>query len=348
MSKCRLYCITRNIIDGEDIDAVISAFKTNFEAWVHCRYMCFQHEKGTCDHLQVYLELKTPQRYAAIKKIAKCNHIHIKPKIPESTRQQARYYCMDRTKDSYVAGPWEVGSWNKKGSGNRSDIDTLVEACKRHQSVLAVARELPHLVIRYARGAAVICKAFRGFRHIPPRVVLLYGKTGCGKTRFPVDMFGYRGLHRKSPDDRWYDGYECQDALLFDDFAGAASKVSLTRTLQMFDRYPFAVEVKGDVIEMLATKIFVTTNLHPSSWFDFGRREEQYRALARRFHHIILFKGKLPYIACWKSFFFYHQPMADKDIWQTPCEHEMLDQLFDVPTDDIIARHDVYLNKDDT
>jgi len=135
---------------------------------------------------------------------------------------------------------------------------------------------------------------------------LLYGATGCGKTRYIVDkhgVFSGDNVYRKAPDTRWFDGYSQQDVLVLDDFSGASSKMSLNYVLQLLDRYSINVEVKGDYTPLLATKIYITTNNHPSLWYKWDRREEQYRALARRIQNVYCFHGKVPFIAEHKSFF---------------------------------------------
>lgn len=317
MAKSRNYVITRNILDGEDIDQVIASFKDKFEAWPALRYLVFQHEKVERDHLQGYIELRTPQRYAAIQKACGVHHLHIETR--KRTRDQARNYCMKE--ESRVAGPWEIGEWQEKGAGNRTDIDELIEVCKRTYSLTAAARAVPHLVLRYPRGAALICAAFRPHRTTPPMVYLLWGATGCGKTRFVYDMYGYDGLHRKAPQSKWYDGYERQPVLLLDDFSGASSKLALDYTLHILDRYPFAVEIKGSVIELLATKIFVTTNIHPKDWYQWYGRELQYDALCRRFDSggVILFdENSNPYLADPDLFFHSYNLLSAPEQYAQP------------------------------
>lgn len=81
------------------------------------------------------------------------------------------------------------------------------------------------------------------------------------------------------------------------------SKTSLTYLLQMLDRYPMTLEVKGSYAALVAKKIIVTTNIHPALWYDYSRREEQYKALQRRFTKIVTFVGKLSLQVSHKVFF---------------------------------------------
>lgn len=141
-------------------------------------------------------------------------------------------------------------------------------------------------------------------REAAPIVYLLYGEPGVGKTRLVNDKYPIGvDSFRKAPDTKWFDGYDAHKVLLLDDFSGAASKMSLSYTLQLLDRYEIAVEVKGDTVPLLATKIFITTNNHPSTWYKWEKREIQYKALSRRIHYVIGFVTSTPRLLNKELFF---------------------------------------------
>jgi len=171
-------------------------------------------------------------------------------------------------------------------------------------------------------------------REAAPTVYLLYGETGCGKTRLVNDHFaiGSDKCFRKAPDTRWFDGYDAHRVLLLDDFSGAASKMSLSYVLQLLDRYEIAVEVKGDTVPLLAAKIFVTTNNHPSSWFKWDNRRNQYPALARRFHYVIGFSGLLPRRLDHQHFFGTLKEENHGDYSSSSCEWEERQSILPLPT----------------
>jgi len=63
-----------------------------------------------------------------------------------------------------------------------------------------------------------------------PTVTLLYGPSGCGKTRLAREeedlWFTPLG------DPGWFDGYDGQEAVLLDDFAGTAPSLPLLPNLR--------------------------------------------------------------------------------------------------------------------
>lgn len=125
-------------------------------------------------------------------------------------------------------------------------------------------------------------------REEPPEVTLLYGPSGCGKTRQVFDTESLDDLWVKPADDNmWFDGYDNHPAALLDDFAGRLSKVSLVSLLRMLDRYVVQFPVKGGFVYFAPQRIWITTNIHPSEWYEWTGREAQYPALRRRFTRVV-------------------------------------------------------------
>jgi len=82
----------------------------------------------------------------------------------------------------------------------------------------------------------------------------------------------------KAPLTKWWDGYRGQDHVVIDEFSGV---VAITQILRWFDRYPVLVEVKGSAIPLVASKIWITSNLEPEEWYP-GLNPIQMAALKRR------------------------------------------------------------------
>lgn len=84
----------------------------------------------------------------------------------------------------------------------------------------------------------------------------------------------------------WFDGYEGQENVLFDDFHGGVFK--LPYLLKLLDRYPMRVPVKGGFVQWKPRRIFITSNIDPDLWFSNANREHV-AALNRRFTETFYF-----------------------------------------------------------
>ncbi len=300
------------------------------------KYGIFQTEypKGGTKHYQGYIELAHSIRFKTVEKLLG-GHAHIERRLGSAS--QARDYC--RKDEDRLDGPYEHGVFTERKPGNRSDLHDAVAELAIHRDLSTLADNRGATFIRYHRGFAKYLEVTAGKRIRPPQVSLYFGPTGTGKTR---KAYGDNTeLFRKHPDTRWFDGLGEEDTVLLDDFNGATSKMSLNYILQLLDRYPFTVEVKGGHKNLLATNIIVTTNNHPYTWYDYSTREENYRALARRFHRVIYFGEDRPAFELDKDKFFGTGPYGASqptDYWSirkiVPESAEESEDLFDYEEED--------------
>lgn len=119
-------------------------------------------------------------------------------------------------------------------------------------------------------------------RDFVTEVKVYIGPTGTGKSRKAHDEDKITWTHHG---DRWFDGYENQESVLFDDFEGIKSGVPFRKLLQLTDRYPLKVPVKGGFVNWRPRLIIFTTNVEPDAWYP----EEDIAPLRRRITSITRF-----------------------------------------------------------
>lgn len=95
-------------------------------------------------------------------------------------------------------------------------------------------------------------------------VVVLWGKTGTGKTRFARNQVGDDQRVWSPGDYKWFDGYEGQEIVIIDDYRG---EYELPMFLNLFDRYPMQVPVKGGFTNWCPKKVYITSNVDPNHWY---------------------------------------------------------------------------------
>lgn len=175
--------------------------------------------------------------------------------------------------------------------GNRTDLEQFRDAIKRKCDDEELFEKHLECVAKYPRLESRLRRYYAGkqsghFRQL--EVVVLWGKAGTGKTRAAFEDGAF--LVPKSENYKWWNGYEGQRTICLNDFYG---DMKWTKFLDILDGYPMQVEVKGDMVHAEWTKVYITSNVHPSQWYVRGRvgdTTEMTHELARRLSKIEEFK----------------------------------------------------------
>lgn len=258
----RNWCFTLNNPTDEDEDFIWKVKEK------HAQYLLLGRETGANGtfHYQGYVEFFNQKRPQAVHKLLPRAHWEVR----RGTQKQAIEYCKKTNE-------WEDFG-DCKEQGKRSD---LLEACAiaMSEGVSAVCTELPGVYVRYHRGLEAIAREMRPRRteYVQLEITVLWGASGTGKTR---------QVHEKEPnlfivntDSNFpFDGYQGEEAILFDDFYG---EIPHRTMLKLLDGYPLKVNVKGSFEHANWKRVYLTSNTHPQNWYPGGLG-----ALARRIKNV--------------------------------------------------------------
>lgn len=167
------------------------------------------------------------------------------------------------------------------GRGRRSDLLSVSDAIKEGKTLAEVAQEFPVSYIKFHRGIAQLSSVIRPQRSLPPEVIVIWGPTGTGKSRYVHEASPsvYTGMYSSSG-SYWFDGYDGTSDMLFDEFD--STKWNLQFMLRLLDRYPLQVPTKGGFVRLgNAERIFLVSNIPPHQWYA-GVDPEVLKALHRR------------------------------------------------------------------
>lgn len=183
-------------------------------------------------------------------------------------------YCSKQ--DTRAAGPWTVGERTERGQ--RVDLEQALAFAKSGQTDLEILEAAPKL---YARNYRAI-RECRAIWHPPQErdvtTLVIWGPTGTGKTTAVMRQYHPFRVTWTREGTIWWDGYQGEKAVLFDDFSGA---VPLEQMLHLLDRWPLRLQVKGSTTTACWTLVLITANDPPDAWYPMCSRERQ-AALARR------------------------------------------------------------------
>lgn len=234
-------------------------------------------------HLQAFFVLKTRMRLTALKKVPGLPRAHLEKAI--GTNEQAANYCK---KDGTFQEWGSLPSQGLDRMGKNSNQERLLAA----KEAIDAGASWHQLWEDHFLAMTSAQKALREYwalknaqkEKTKPRVEVLWGAPGTGKTRFC-----HQQAHLFFDDDTWtyggsgwFDGYQGQKVAIFDDFYG---DVPLGLFLKALDRYKCQVPVKGGFVNWNPVRIYITSNLPPGAWYK-DLKHYQMEALERRFDRV--------------------------------------------------------------
>jgi len=245
--------------------------------WPHIRYAVWQLEMGESGtaHYQMYLNFKEPVRMAFIRKLegiekCHCEVVHNKPKA-------VAYCCKPNTDfpddtSLTLEGPFwfpseaVVRKHGKTGKGARTDLDQLVELINDDAADDVLWDDVPKMVIKYPKGiqAARLAKGGRA-RQGAIDAVVYWGPSGTGKSHRLLQECPPGPLWFWADSGKWFDGYQGQPGIVFDEFHGGW--MPYRTALRLFSGFPMRGETKGGHVEIRALRFRFSTNIHPKDWW---------------------------------------------------------------------------------
>jgi hypothetical protein len=235
-------------------------------------------------HIQGYVRLNDAVKKGRFRKI-------IGPNAKGENQFWMKKADADWTANAKYTSKDECVVWHKVPplghQGARTDLSNFREAVKRGADDAELFEQHLPILAKYPRLEGRLKQSFlkrstREFRDV--QVIVHWGAAGTGKTRKPYEEGAYLF---DDYENGWWDGYEGESVICLDEFYGGIKFNSLLRLL---DGYQCRLKVKGGFTYAQWSKIYITSNVDPSSWYP-NIVDERKQALARRITQIIHFNG---------------------------------------------------------
>lgn len=182
--------------------------------------------------------------------------------------------------------------------GEKKDLKKLLDDIK--QGVRSEYKLLSDYGPVWARNHRAVSKAIALYDQGPERPytrqqrplnAIWFGDAGTGKT-YQAEELCISGNHRmfKVPMNQlkkgWYDGYNREEIILFDDFRG--STMTPNEFLNLLDGIP-RLNVKGAFATNKATLLLFTSPDHPINWWPkwYAKTENNWAQVKRRLDKVI-------------------------------------------------------------
>ncbi len=229
-------------------------------------------------HYQGYIEFKKGTEWSSVKKIFG-DRIHLE-NAKANAAANIRYCTKNRTRyidgDICISGQWGHA---KKGGNVMMAAIKILNGAKKAQ----IVDEHPALAMMHMPRIESFIAEAKGPRTEAPKVTILYGITGCGKSRYCFETFGTEAYWVPPPDSGrvWWGHYTGQDVAIFDDFH--EKWFDLVNLLRIIDRYPLQVAPKGGQVPFNSGHLVFTSNVDPKDWYSGYEGDNAHKdALQRR------------------------------------------------------------------
>lgn len=219
------------------------------------------------EHWQGYVEFKVTKRYAgAARALGLAESTHFEPR--RGTPEQAEDYCTkEETRkpgtQSKKFGTRSRGTASCTGTSHplKDALDAGLSNRDLWENNFTEMLRHNRAVDRYRAETAIPRDPSK-----PPRIYILTGPPGTGKSKWVHDRFpsAYWVTRPTNSHDPWWDQYHGQDVVVFDDFYGW---IKYDMLLRICDRYRLKVPFKGGMAEFRATTIIFTSNAGWNDWY---------------------------------------------------------------------------------
>jgi len=233
-------------------------------------YVCGQLEKGSegTPHLQFFVNFQKTARISKITGYDKRVHCEA-----VKVNNGADTYCMKT--DTRVEGPWEFGERPHKRN-SKVDWD-LIKAQAQSGDLDSIPGQI--FVTHYPK-LKQIAKDYMRLPEPTPHLkgIWFVGQSGCGKSKLARERYPD---HYPKTCNKWWDGYQGQQAVIMDDFDPKIAQVMGSQKLKVWtDHYPSILETKGGGVAALYKWFIVTSQYSIEECFPDPEDQE---ALKRRF-----------------------------------------------------------------
>lgn len=278
-------------LDHEHIVMLLNDFKS-------LSYYCMADEKGETHHTHVYAVFNNPVRFSSIKSRFGEAHIEMARGTSEENRDYIRKtgkWENDEKHGTIIPDTFEeCGDIPEEHQGERSDLANLLELIRAGYSNYELVNMLPEYMfnidriekVRQLLKAEEYKEVFRSLY-----IVYIWGRTGTGKTRSVMELYGYSQVYRVTDYTHPFDGYACQDVILFDEYR---SQIRMSDMLVYLEGHPMTLPSRYANKQACFTTVFIISNIPLEDQYPLIQVEQKstWEAFLRRINEVIHFPDK--------------------------------------------------------
>lgn len=261
-------------------------------------YYCLADEQGSCYHTHIFVCFNSRVRCSTIKRCFPEAHYEIvKGSISDNINyiMKSGKWENDKKHGTQIPDTFEeYGDRPSESKGNNHALTELYEMVLGGMSNAEIIATNQDYILQLNKldnlRTTILTEMYLDDVRLDLSCTYIYGATGTGKTRGVLDKHKSRNVYRVTDYKHPFDGYRCQDVILFDEFRDS---IALKEMLNYCDIYPIELPARNSNKFACYHKIYIVSNwsLEEQYKHEQAYDKESWKAFLRRIHDVEVYNA---------------------------------------------------------
>lgn len=262
------------------------------------KYFCLADEIGEqgTPHIHIYVCFGSRVRFSKLRKYFPEAHIEPAKGTVENNidyiKKSGRWKDTGKS-ETRVEGTFEEWGTPPRQKGKNMEMEELyqlVQAGYSNAEILALNNDYILNIDKLDKlRTMLLTEKYKNIRRLDLRVVYICGATGTGKTRGILDTHGDSNVYRVTDYHHPFDGYQCQPAIVFDEFR---SSLKISDMLDYLDIYPLELPARFSNKFSCFNFAYIVSNWELEKQYREVQADspETWKAFLRRIHEVQVYQ----------------------------------------------------------
>ena len=263
-------------------------------------YWCMCDEEGSTYHTHLYVAFENAKEFSMMQRRFYGAHIEgargSHRENRDYIRKEGKLRDSEKSETNKPETFEESGELPEESDRRVKQSETILAMVENGATNAEIMRECPSAMLHLPRieqaRQTLLEETYRkAFREL--KVEYIWGKTGVGKTRKVMELYGYENVFRVTNYAHPFDGYSGQDVIVFDEFR---SSLPLSDILCYLDGYPLMLPCRYADRVACYTKVYILSNIPLEKQYPNVQLEEpaSFDAFKRRLTSVYRMQAPLP------------------------------------------------------